>query len=67
MSKLPVPTDLGPLISAVDCLRAELGYARFSHLAPWCDDGSPLTCDEGALERLFERLCCLWVDRGLDA
>lgn len=63
MAKLPAPTDLGPLIAKVDCLRAELGYSRFSHLAAWCDDGSPLTCDGPALERLYERLCILWADR----
>jgi hypothetical protein len=54
---------LGRLIAEADCLRLELGYQRFSHLAPWCDSGDPLTCDAGALERLIERLCILWADR----
>ncbi|QQE65743.1 hypothetical protein GFS31_24310 [Leptolyngbya sp. BL0902] len=61
--RLPAPTDLSPLIAQADALRIELGYSRFSHLSAWCDDGSPLTCDAGALERLIERLCVLWVER----
>lgn len=56
-------TDLGPLITQIDCLRLELGYSRWGHLRAWCDDGDPRTCDEGALERLYERLCILWVER----
>ena len=62
-ARLPRPTDLSPLIAEADALRIELGYSRFSHLASWCDDGSPLTCDAGALERLIERLCILWAER----
>jgi hypothetical protein len=58
------PADLSPLIAEADALRLELGYSRFSHLSSWCDDGSPLTCDGPALERLIERLCILWVERG---
>ena len=62
-SRLPTPTDLSPLIAEADALRIQLGYARFSHLSAWCDDGSPLTCDAGALERMIERLCILLAER----
>ncbi|MGB3201920.1 MAG: hypothetical protein WBA99_13530, partial [Nodosilinea sp.] len=44
--------NLGHLIAEVDGLRISLGYSRWSHLQPWCDDGSPLTTDGGGLERL---------------
>lgn len=54
--------DLSPLIAQVDILRSELGYARWSHLRPWCDQGDPLTADGDALERLYERLCMRWAD-----
>lgn len=63
MPSRPTNTDLGPLITQVDCIRSELGYSRWSHLRAWCDDGDPRTCDEGALERLYERLCILWLER----
>lgn len=63
MPKLPTPTDLSPLIAEADALRIQLGYARFFMLKPWCDDGSPLTCDAGALERMIERLCILLAER----
>lgn len=53
---------LGHLIAQVDVLRIALGYTRWSHLKPWCDDGDPRTCDESALERLLERLCVRWAD-----
>jgi len=63
-ARFPSPTDLSPLIVEADALRIELGYTRFSHLSAWCDDGSPRTCDAGALERMIERLCILWAERG---
>lgn len=61
--KFPPNKDLSPLIAPVDALRMELGYSRWSHLRPWCDQGDPRTCDGPALERLHERLCILWVER----
>ena len=63
MFRLPAPTDLGPLISQVDCLRAELGMGRWAELVPYCDSGDPRTCDGPALERLYERLIILWAER----
>lgn len=56
--------NLGPLIAEVDALRIALGYPRWSSLRAWCDDGDPLTCDRGGLERLLERLCIVWEGRG---
>jgi hypothetical protein len=55
--------DLGPLIAEVDTLRLELGFSRWSHLRPWCDDGDPLTTDGGGLERLVERLSIVVANR----
>lgn len=55
--------DLSDLLTEADALRRDLGYSRFSHLSSWCDGGSPLTCDGGALERMIERLCILWAER----
>jgi hypothetical protein len=63
MAKRPTDSSLAPLIAEADALRLDLGYSRFSHLSAWCDDGSPMTCDAGALERLIERLCILWEER----
>jgi hypothetical protein len=54
--------NLSDLIAAVDVLREDLGYSRWSHLSPWCD-GDPLTTDQGGLERLEERLCIVWEGR----
>jgi hypothetical protein len=56
--------NLGPLIAEVDALRLALGYPRWSSLRAWCDDGDPLTTDQGGLERLIERLCIVWEGRG---
>ncbi|MEA5447128.1 hypothetical protein VB780_01005 [Leptolyngbya sp. CCNP1308] len=55
--------NLAPLIAEVDALRFDLGYPRWSSLRAWCDDGDPLTTDQGGLERLVERLCILWEGR----
>lgn len=55
--------DLSALIAEADAIRLRLGYARFSQLAPWCDDGSPLTTDRGGLERMIERLCVVLADQ----
>lgn len=56
--------NLGDLIAQADALRHSLGYPRFSSLAPWCDDGKPLTTDADGLELLIERLCIVWENRG---
>lgn len=56
--------NLGPLIAEAEALRVALGYARFSSLKPWTDDGQPLTTDGEGLELLIERLCIVWVNRG---
>lgn len=58
------PTSLVSLIGEIDCLRGELGIARWSFLKAWCDGGvMPRDADEGALWRLLERLCKVWEDR----
>lgn len=54
---------LDHLLIEIAQLQIDLGYPHFSRLAPWCDS-DPRTCDEGELERLIERLCILWVNRG---
>lgn len=54
---------LGDLIAEVDCLRLELGYSRWSHLKPWCDDGNPLTTNGDGLELLIERLSIVVANR----
>ncbi|MGB5972693.1 MAG: hypothetical protein WBG38_05215 [Nodosilinea sp.] len=56
--------NLGALIAEVEGLRIALGYSRWVHLKAWCDDGDPLTTDQGGLERLIERLCIVWEGRG---
>lgn len=55
--------NLGPLIAEAEVLRFELGYPRFSSLAPWCDDGKPLTTDANGLELMIERLCIVLENR----
>lgn len=56
--------NLLPLISEIECLRAELSLgSSFSSLAPWSDQ-VPRDADEGALWRLYERLCLVWEGRG---
>ena len=57
------PINLASLIAEIDSLRIDLGYTRFNQLAIWWDGGPPKDADEGALWRLLERLCVLWVDR----
>jgi len=54
--------NLSDLIAEVDTLRLELGFSRWSHLRPWCDD-DPLTTDGGGLERLVERLSIVLENR----
>lgn len=56
--------NLSSLIVQIEDLRLALGYARWSHLKAWCDSGDPLTADRGELERLIERLCVVWENRG---
>lgn len=55
--------NLSDLIAECVNLQIDLGYARFSHLAIWCDGGDPRTADEGELWRMLERLCVVWSDR----
>lgn len=61
--KIPDPVNLGEVLTGIDCLRVELGYARWSHLRSWCSPGvNPKDADEDELEHLFERLCVRWAD-----
>ena len=55
--------DLSSLITQIDVLRLELGFARWSMLAPWSESGDVKTCDEDELERVYERLCIVWEGR----
>lgn len=50
------------IITAVDCLRAELGYARMSHLSSWAERPVRDINSRDDWEILFERLCILWAD-----
>lgn len=58
----PPQRDLSGLISEIDCLRTELGYARWSHIRHFADVARPQIAGEDDLERLLERLCVRWAD-----